>query len=66
MKKNALSTIIPTPEKKQSWEKRRKRQETRHLISDSNFKETLVERRLKVEKGDNAKCVPKTKLRRAP
>jgi hypothetical protein len=66
VKKNVLSTIIPTPEKKQSWKKRRKRQETRHLTSDSNFEETLVERRLKMEKEHNEKCVPKTKLRRAP
>jgi hypothetical protein len=65
VKKNALSNIIPTPEKKQSSKKHRK-QETRHLTSDSNFEETLVKRRLKMEKEDNAKCVPETKLHRAP
>jgi hypothetical protein len=66
VKKDVLSTIIPTLEKKQSLKKRRNRQETRHLTSDSDFEETLVKRRLKIEKEDNAKCVPKTKLRQAP
>jgi hypothetical protein len=33
---------------------------------DSNVEEKMVKRRLKMKKEDNAKCVPKTKVRRAP
>jgi hypothetical protein len=40
VKKNPLSAIIPTLEKKQSANKRQTRQETRHHTSDSNFEQT--------------------------
>jgi hypothetical protein len=41
-----LNTIIPTLEERQSVRKR-KRQDTRHVTSDSNFKETLAKMRRK-------------------
>jgi hypothetical protein len=39
---NVLSIVIPTPEKKRSAKKLRKRQETRHTTSDSYLKQTLA------------------------
>jgi hypothetical protein len=62
---NVLSIIIPTPGKKRSAKKHRKRQETRHTTSDSYLKQTLAKRKLKVEKERNAKFIPKKEKRRS-
>jgi hypothetical protein len=56
---NVLNIIIPTPGKKMSGQKCRKKQETRHDNSDVYFKQTLAKRKLKVEKEGNAKSIPK-------
>jgi hypothetical protein len=66
VKTDALSTIISTPEKKMSWKKCRKRQETSHATLDSYFKQTLAKRKLKMEKEGRAKSIPKQEQRRAP
>ena len=62
---NVLSIIIPTPGKKMSGQKCRKKQETRHDTSDVYFKQTLAKRKLKVEKEGNAKSIPKKKQHQA-
>ena len=62
---NVLNIIIPTPGKKMSGQKCRKKQETRHDNSDVYFKQTLAKRKLKVEKEGNAKSIPKKKQHRA-
>jgi hypothetical protein len=50
LKTNVLSITVPKPEEKMSGKKCRKRQETRHATSDSYFKQTMAERKLKIEK----------------
>jgi hypothetical protein len=59
VKTNILNIVIPTAEKKMSAKKCQKMHEARRAISESYFKRTVAERKLKIDKEGKAKPMPK-------